>query len=109
MLSKKYRLTKRGSFTFVYNKGERKSDGPLRLTWVAAKNLRIGFSVPNKVGKAVVRNQLKRRLRAVARQLLKKLRPAQIVVSAQPCAEKLSYEALYNSVCALFDKAKLWA
>jgi len=108
MLKKVYRLTKRGSFAFVYNKGERKSERLIGLIYVPGKNLKIGFSVPNKVGKAHVRNLLKRRFRAIARELIPTLRPAQIVISAKPGAELLSYAELHSCVTELFRKAKLF-
>jgi ribonuclease P protein component len=107
MLAKKYRLTKRGSFTYVYNKGERKSDKLLGVVFVRARALRIGFSVPNKVGKAVVRNRLKRRLRALSRTLVTALAPAQIVVTARPGAEGLSFEALKSLLNGLFVRTGL--
>jgi len=107
MLKKCYRLTKRGSFTYVYNKGARASRPLLGLVFVPAKNLRIGFSVPNKVGKAVVRNLLKRRLRAYVRSILPQIRPAQIVITAKPDADKLTYSELTATVRELLLKAKL--
>lgn len=68
MLKKPNRLTKRGSFAYVYRNGSRRSERALTLMFVNSKGgVRAGFSVPNKVGKAVVRNTLKRRLRAAFR------------------------------------------
>ena len=107
MLKKTYRLVKRGSFTFVYNKGERKSDKLLSLVYVPAKGLRIGFSVPNKIGKAVVRNKLKRRLRAYVRTQIPFLKPVQAVITARAGADKLSYDELCAVLKGLFVKAKL--
>ena len=107
LLKKTYRLVKRGSFTFVYNKGERKSDKLLSLVYVHAKGLRIGFSVPNKVGKAVVRNKLKRRLRAFVCTQIPFLKPVQAVVTARAGADKLSYQELCASLRELFARAKL--
>ncbi len=107
VLNKTYRLTKRGSFTYVYNKGGRKSDKQLSLIFVPAKSLRIGFSVPNKVGKAVVRNRLKRRLRACCRLLLPSLLPAQMVIAARAGAETLTYRELCGAVQGMLARAKL--
>ena len=108
MLKRCYRLTKRGSFTYLYNKGERKSDRLLSLVFISGKNLKVGFSIPNKIGKAHVRNLLKRRLRAYVRGSIPYLRPAQIVISARPGAQELTYLELCKSVKELFTKAKLF-
>ena len=45
MLNKRYRLTKRGSFTYVYKKGEHKSGGELKITYVKGRGVaKIGIS-----------------------------------------------------------------
>ena len=46
---------------FVLQVRDRKDDDPAR---------RVGFTVTKKIGNAVVRNRMKRRLRALARELL---------------------------------------
>lgn len=110
MLSKKYRLTKNGSFAYVYRKGQSQREQSLALTFVAGKGApRVGFSVPNKVGKAVVRNKLRRRLRAIVQGLMPRLRGAQIVLSAKAGADKLTYGQLCDCVEKLFSRAGLFA
>jgi len=39
VLNKRYRLTKRGSFNYVYKKGSSQSCGAIRLTYVRGKGL----------------------------------------------------------------------
>ncbi len=107
MLPKINRLTKRGSFTYVYNKGKRNWAGLISLVYVRSKTLRIGFCVPNKVGKAVVRNKVKRRLRAVCRLLSSSLEPVQAVISAKVGAGELSYKEIEGLVYKLFSNAAL--
>ena len=107
MLSKVNRLTKRGSFTFVYNKGQRSHAQLFNLVFVQGKNLRIGFSVPNKIGKATTRNLLKRRLRAICRMLVSDIKPAQMVFTAKAGAEELSFREVEKTVKYLLQKAKL--
>jgi len=92
----------------VYNKGERKSDRLLSLVFVRGKKLKIGFSVPNKIGKANVRNRLKRRLRAYVRGQIPTLAPAQVVITARPGAELLTFAELGQTVRELFVRAKLY-
>ena len=108
MLNKRYRLTKRGSFNYVYKKGSSQSCGAIRLTSVRGKGLaKIGVSVPNTVGKAVVRNKVRRRIRAAARLLVKRVKPAQIVISARKGAEALTYAQIESFITELFEKVGL--
>jgi len=107
VLTKQNRLTKRGSFTFVYSKGQRSHAQLFNLVFVQGKNLRIGFSVPNKIGKATTRNLLKRRLRAICRKLVPDIKPAQMVFTAKAGAEELSFREVEKTVKYLLQKAKL--
>lgn len=107
MLKRNFRLVKRGSFTFVYKRGERKSDRLLTLIYVKSKSLKVGFSVSNKIGNAITRNLVKRRLRAIVRSIIPSLRPSQIVVSVRVGVDKLSYSELQSAVEKLFTSAGL--
>lgn len=110
MLHKRNRLHKRGSFGYVYRKGESKADRALRITYVRSRGVpRIGISVPNTVGKAVVRNKIRRRIRAALRQLLARIRPAQIVVSVRKGAEAYTQAHIRETLESLFIKAGLYA
>lgn len=108
MLSKKFRLTKSGSFSYVYRKGQIKSDKLITLTYVLSKGApRVGFSVPNKVGKAVKRNLVKRRMRAIMRAEILKVASAQIVFSAKLGATDLSFAQIKSVMLMLLKSSKL--
>ncbi|MCI8458674.1 MAG: ribonuclease P protein component [Clostridia bacterium] len=110
MLAKRNRLTKRGSFQYVYKKGAIKTDGALRLTYVCGKGTpRVGVSVPNTVGKAVRRNKVRRRIRAVMRAYVPRLRGAQLVISARSGADKLSFAQLRDMIDNLLRSSGLYA
>lgn len=92
MLKKGNRLTKHGSFSYVYRKGKSLQRGLIRLIFVPARSaVRVGFSVSNKVGKAVKRNKVRRRMRAVAAEFLPKMKSCQVVFVASPGSAELSY------------------
>jgi ribonuclease P protein component len=55
---------------------------------------RVGFTVSKKVGGAVVRNRVKRRLRDVFRKHKPWFHARDVVVIVQPIAAELSYEQL---------------
>lgn len=91
------RLRRKREFERVFRAGMRCSSPALRL--VIARNdagiPRLGLAVSRKVGGAVVRNLLKRRLREIfrcERGLLPE--PLDIVVVPQPGADRLSFAEL---------------
>jgi len=66
----------------------------------------VGFSVSKRVGNAVRRNQVKRRLRDVIRRRLWNVAPGwDMIVIARPEAATASYDALRDDVDALLAQA----
>lgn len=107
MLKLKYRLTKRSSFSYVYRTGSKKSAKALSLIFVKSRSLKIGFAVNNKIGNAVVRNKLKRRLRAVFIKLTQYIKNVQLIVSVHPGFEKLTYKEIEREVIGLLTNSNL--
>lgn len=107
MLNKVNRLNKHGSFSYVYRNGKRYAEQDVVLICTPARSVRVGFSVSNKVGKAVVRNKVKRRLRASVQSRLPQLCGCQAVIAANVSAAGRTYEVLDGEVKALFERAGL--
>ena len=108
MLNKANRLNKHGSYAYVYRKGNRLSEPDVVLFYTApAHSVRVGFSVSNKVGKAVVRNKVKRRLRSAVQNRIPSMRGCQAIVLAKPGAADKSFETLSGEVERLLYKAGL--
>ena len=108
MLAKKYRLTKRGSFAYVYRKGGSVRGKYMTLIYVPGKDVpRLGLSVNNKVGHAVVRNKLKRRMREVMRLYLSEIKPCQAIFAARSNAGGLTYDDVKQEMTELFQKSGL--
>jgi ribonuclease P protein component len=110
MLKKQYRLRSRRDFKQVYSRG-RSHVHPALVLYVRPRRegpARFGFSVSKKVGKAVVRNRVKRRLREAARAILPELsRTADAVVVARTRVKDASAAEVREILCELLRKANL--
>lgn len=108
-MNKKYKLTSSKAFDFVHKRGKSIANTNLVLIYAPTKySLRVGFSVSKKVGKAVVRNKTKRRLREAFRQMIPYLdQKYNYVIIARPNAGKCDYHTLTGSLKHLLLKAGL--
>jgi ribonuclease P protein component len=76
-MHRRHRLTRSHDFDAVYRRGRSVSTRFLVLYWFAREDAsdepRLGLAVPRRVGSAVVRNRVKRRLREVWRSRLESI------------------------------------
>jgi ribonuclease P protein component len=72
MLSKKYRLTKRKQFNYIYRRGRSFSGRAVSLvfSFCKMKNIKIGFSASKKIGGSVVRHRTLRLMREAVKPLI---------------------------------------
>jgi ribonuclease P protein component len=75
----------------------------------ALEPVRVGFTASRKVGNAVARNRARRRLRAVAREVLGRAEPGNdFVLIARPATVARDYQALVSDLVAGLKRLKLY-
>ena len=106
-MHKQYRLRQNRQFSYVYRRGMRASCRDLTLIYARSRQKRVGFSVSKKVGGAVIRNLVKRRLRECMRPLLPELKPGLYVLIAHPAVTQRSFTELQASTNSMLRKLSL--
>ena len=110
MLDKVNRLTKRKEFNYLYRFGNAVHTPHLTCVYLQTKYrpLKIGFTVANKIGKAHIRNLVKRRLRACVREIVPTLpNNYNVVLIAKVGIENITFDELKKEVYLVFKKANL--
>ena len=107
-MQSQHRLRKNSQFQYVYRKGKSIGARELVLIYVPSGRLLVGFSVGKKVGNAVKRNLVKRRLRAAFQGEMPQLKKGLYIVAARSGAAEADYQALRKSLCYLLRKHQLY-
>lgn len=107
MLPQRHRLTHTKDFAHVRRFG-RSSGSTLLALYVLRSHLpdtRVGFSVSKRVGKATIRNRVKRRMREAVRHQLTAIPSGyDLVFIARPASALASYEEIAETVEYLLRK-----
>ena len=102
-------LRRRGDFVRLRQRGRRIATKTLTLYLTDAlpgdPMSLVGITVNKSIGKAVVRNKLRRRLAAIVDETLAHDRAIRLVVAARPAAAVLSFAALRDEVGAALRRA----
>lgn len=102
------RLLRSVEFRLVQDGGRRASGGLLALTVrprADGQGSRIGLAISKRVGNAVARNHVKRRVREAARHLLPVMPDVDVVVSGRPAAAAADAAAIRVELERLLRKA----
>lgn len=111
MIVKQNRLTKRKEFGYIYKHGKNSYSKYLKLVYVPTKlnQVRVGFSISKKVGKAHTRNLIKRRLNAILFDLIKedRLKTNNYIFVVNLGIDNLEFNELKDQVLTLLNKENL--
>jgi ribonuclease P protein component len=105
---KKLRLAGRSDFLSL-RKGGRKTSGRYfyMITNPGEGHARIGIAVSRRVGGAVERNRLKRRIREIFRHNPERFpQSGHVLVGCRPGAAELAYEEIEEELFRLLDKSR---
>lgn len=113
-MQKEYRLTRREDFNKVYRHGKSAANHQFvvyvlnRYSGQTGDGFRLGISVSKKVGNAVVRNRLRRRIKEIVRLNREKLvsRKDFILIVRKPAAE-MEYAEMEKSILHVLKRADL--
>ena len=106
-LQRTYSLKKNAQFKYVHRRGHSSGSHEMVLLYVRANTLKVGFSVGKKIGCAVKRNRVKRRLRAACVPLLPRMKPGLYIFIARQPAEKAEFSKICRSMQYLLRKQNL--
>ncbi|MDT2572207.1 ribonuclease P protein component [Enterococcus raffinosus] len=109
-MKKKYRVKKEREFQKVFQEGASFANRKFvvyRLEPSGQKHFRVGISVGKKVGNAVMRNQVKRKIRAILQELKNDLPPIDFIVIARPTTKDLPYDEIRSNLIHVLKLAKI--
>lgn len=106
-MQKTYSLKKNAQFRYVHRRGASSGSHEAVLLYVRAGALKVGFSVGKKLGCAVKRNRIKRRMRAAVAPLLPRMKRGLYVFIAREPAASADFARLSRSMQALLKRQNL--
>jgi ribonuclease P protein component len=101
-----WRIDRRETF-MALRRGRRTRQGPIAVAWVdgdPTEPPRVALSVSRRVGSAVVRNRLRRQMRALVRSLARQLAPGAYLIGADRAAVDLPPAELRTTLSQALER-----
>ena len=105
------RLKKRKQFNWIFKNGKTVHSKNLVLVYSSSKikGFKVGFSVTKKIGKAVVRNKNRRRMKEAVRSFENNIQSKNVLIFvAKPDIVNQTYQQIVSEVLFLLKKANLY-
>lgn len=111
-MKKRFRIRNHLEFQRLYQEGRSFANKAAVLYVMQGKcaTARVGFAAGRKLGKAVVRNRVKRRMREAVRQLWPQVRPGvELLVIARAGALAMDFVEIRRRIADLLQRARVLA
>ncbi len=109
-MRKSYRVKRERDFNDIFTKGNHVANRRFVVYWLAKEqpHFRVGLSVSKKLGNAVTRNKIKRKIRHVLIEHQEQLVTNDFVVIARKGVEELNYQEIKKNLLHVLKLAKLY-
>lgn len=109
-MKKSYRVKRKKDFQAIFNRGHSVANRKFVVYSLKTEqpHFRLGLSVSKKLGNAVARNRIKRRLRHIVKDLSPNLVTTDIVVIARKGVEDLTYQEMASNLVHVFKLGNLY-
>lgn len=109
-MKKSYRVKRKRDFADIFNQGNNVANRRFVVYQLAKSqdHFRVGLSVSKKLGNAVVRNRIKRKLRHVLMELAQDLTTVDFVVIARKGVEEMSYQDIKQNLIHVLKLATIY-
>ena len=87
-----YRLKRKSDFDKLFSKGKKGFSKSLTMLYFPSNEFKIGYSVSKKHGNAVIRNRIKRLMRAATREVFKDIKTPLYIVFMPKKSEEYSFD-----------------
>jgi ribonuclease P protein component len=109
MMKKRYRIKREKDFRLVFKKGKSYANRQFVVYIIDhpdTTHLRLGLSVSKRLGNAVTRNKIKRRIRSFFRQHKKRLAEKEYVVIARKPVSDMDFHEIEKSLLHVLKIAR---